>query len=252
MIMRNLGLSAPVAALFAVPGLALAEPSVVVSIKPVHSLVASIMQGVGEPELIVKGAASPHTYTLRPSDARALENAAVVFWVGHGLEAFLEKPLEALPKNAVVVALEDAPGLVKLPFREGGAFGGHDHEDDGHTGHDHDDHQKVEATDAHHDHEHGGTDMHMWLDPTNAMAMARQIKQTLIKVDPENTATYEANTAALLQAIDALDAEVAATLKPVQERPFIVFHDAYQYFETRYDVRVAGSITVSPETMPGA
>jgi zinc transport system substrate-binding protein len=248
------------AALLASPALALAAPQVVVSIKPIHSLVASIMKGVGEPSLIVEGAASPHTYNLKPSNARALENADVVFWVGHGLEAFLEKPLEALPTEAKVVELEDAPGLLKLPFREGGAFETHDHGDHEAEGHDHaeDGHQHAEEAghteEAHedHDHEHGGTDMHLWLDPANAKVMAAEIARTLIAADPANKATYEANAKALDDEIDALDAEIAATVEPIADKPFVVFHDAYQYFEKHYKVRVAGSVTVSPETMPGA
>ena len=272
----RLGLAASTAFLFLSPTLAAAAPDVVVSIKPVHSLVASIMKGVGEPSLIVEGAASPHTYSLKPSNARALENADLVFWVGPGLEAFLEKPLEALPKNAKVVELEDAPGLTKLPFREGGAFEAHDHDEDGEEGHahGHDDHGHEETAEAghdhdhdhgheheaaetgheheHHDHDHGGTDMHLWLDPTNAKAMAAEIAKSLVEADPSNTASYEANLTAVNAEIDALDTEIAAQLKPVLEKPFIVFHDAYQYFEKRYGVRVAGSVTVSPETMPGA
>ncbi|MDZ7874411.1 MAG: zinc ABC transporter substrate-binding protein [Rhizobium sp.] len=277
----RLGLAASTAFLFLSPTLASAAPDVVVSIKPVHSLVASIMKGVGEPSLIVEGAASPHTYSLKPSNARALENADLVFWVGPGLEAFLEKPLEALPKNAKVVELEDAPGLTKLPFREGGAFEGHDHdanEEEGHA-HGHDDHGHGETAEAghdqghddhghghaheekaaeaghehdHDDHAHGGMDMHLWLDPTNAKAMAAEITKSLVDVDPSNKSTYEANLTAVNAEIDALDTEIAAQLKPVLEKPFIVFHDAYQYFEKHYGVRVAGSVTVSPETMPGA
>jgi zinc transport system substrate-binding protein len=274
----RLGLAASTAFLILSPSLASAAPDVVVSIKPIHSLVASIMKGVGEPSLIVEGAASPHTYTLKPSNARALENAEVVFWVGPGLEAFLDKPLEALPKNAKVVALDDAPGLTKLPFREGGAFEGHDHGDHGEhaeTGEDHDGHAAEDAGEHGHDHaaeeaghadhaeadhahdehgheEHAGIDMHLWLDPTNAKAMAAEIAKSLSEVDPSNQAAYAANLTAVKSEIDALDAEITAQLKPVLEKPFIVFHDAYQYFEKRYGVRVAGSVTVSPESMPGA
>ncbi|MDQ0421168.1 zinc transport system substrate-binding protein [Peteryoungia aggregata LMG 23059] len=284
----RLGLAASTAFLFLSPALASAAPDVVVSIKPVHSLVASIMKGVGEPSLIVEGSASPHTYTLKPSNARALENADLVFWVGPGLEAFLEKPLEALPKKAKVVELEDAPGMTKLPFREGGAFEGHEHDehaDHAETGGDHDGHAHEEAGHAEHaeaehthdhghdhkaeeaavsaeshgheehdhdEHAHGGTDMHLWLDPTNAKVMAAEIAKTLSEADPANKGIYEANLAALDTEISALDSEIAAQLKPVLEKPFIVFHDAYQYFEKHYGVRVAGSVTVSPETMPGA
>lgn len=224
-------------------------PVVVTSIKPVHSLVSAIMQGVGKPELIVDGAASPHTYNLKPSNARALQDAKVIFWVGPGLEAFLEKPLQSLGSDAIVAQLDDAPGLVKLPFREGGAFEAHDDGDEnegaGHehaeAGHDHD-----------HDHEHGAFDTHLWLDPMNAKAMAAEITTTLVAADPANALTYEANAKALDDKLDALDKEIAATVSPVKDKPFIVFHDAYQYFEHRYHIRVAGSITVSPETIPGA
>jgi zinc transport system substrate-binding protein len=240
-------------------------PNVVASIKPVHSLVAAIMQGVGQPKLIVEGAASPHIYSLKPSNAKVLENADVIFWVGHGLEAFLEKPLEALASKAKVVELDDAPGLEKLAFREGGAFEAHDHGDDdhgaGHDGHDHGthDHQphdhdaKGETPEAHHhDHDEGEFDMHLWLDPANARAMAAEIAKTLAAADPANAAAYAANATALNLKLEALDTELAATVAPIKDKPFVVFHDAYQYFEHRYGVKVAGSITVSPESMPGA
>lgn len=256
----RLGLAASTAALLLTPTLALAAPQVVVSIKPIHSLVAAIMQGVGEPSLIVEGAASAHTYSLRPSNARALETADVVFWVGPGLEAFLEKPLDALAGKAKVVELEDAPGLVRLPFREGGAFEAHEDEADHAVGEapahgDHDapaDHTAEAHAGEDHDHEHGGFDMHLWLDPMNAKAMAKQIEETLVAADPANADRYKANGLALAQEIDTLDKDIATTVAPVADKPFVVFHDAYQYFENRYKVRVAGSITVSPETMPGA
>ncbi len=246
---------------------ATAAPEVVVSIKPVHSLVAAIMQGVGEPQLIVDGAASPHTYNLRPSNARKLETADVVFWVGPGLEAFLEKPLEALAAKATVVEVEDAKGLEKLPFREGGPFEAHDHGEEGHEanddhaekpdahehGHEHDGGGHVgHDGESHDDHEHGTYDTHLWLDPANAKAMAQAIETALIAADPGNAAIYQSNTKKLIDDLDTLDAELAKTVQPVKDKPFIVFHDAYQYFEHRYGVKTAGSITVSPETLPGA
>ena len=236
---------------------ATAAPNVVVSIKPVHSLVAAIMQGVGEPELIVDGAASPHTYNLRPSNARKLEKADVVFWVGPGLEAFLEKPLEALASKATVVELEDAEGLEKLPFREGGPFEAHDDGEESSGAHD--GHAEQEGAQDHgHDHaqdddrDHGAYDTHPWLDAVNAKAIVQTIETALIAADAGNAATYQANTKKLLADLDALDAELAETVKPVKDKPFIVFHDAYQYFERRYGVKAVGSITVSPETLPGA
>ena len=247
---------------------AMAAPNVVVSIKPIHSLVAAVMAGVGEPTLIVDGGASPHTYNLKPSNARAIESADVVFWVGDGLEKFLEKPLQSLGGKATVVELDDAKGLEKLPFREGGPFEGHDHgehESHDHAAHDHgshEDHASHEHADEHkhedkhehegHDHDEGEFDMHLWLDPANAKAMAFEIEKTLITADPQNAQTYQQNTKKLIEDLDALDKEIVATVAPIKDKPFIVFHDAYQYFENRYGVKTAGSITVSPESIPGA
>lgn len=236
---------------------AMAAPEVVVSIKPIHSLVAGVMKGVGEPKLIVDGAASPHTYSMKPSNARAIENADLVFWIGPNMEAFLDKPLDALGKSANIIALGEAPGLEKLPFREGGAFEAHEDED-GHDDHAHahgDDHKPGEKdvhADAHEDHDHEGFDTHLWLDPNNAKAMVKEIEAKLIAADPGNIAIYNKNTLALIARIDAMDGEIAKTVEPVKSKPFVVFHDAYQYFEHHYEVKVAGSITVSPETAPGA
>jgi zinc transport system substrate-binding protein len=217
---------------------AMAAPNVVASIKPVHSLVAAVMAGVGEPTLIVKGAASPHTYALKPSDAGALESADIVFWTGHGMELFLTDALGTLASKAKVVELAEAPGITLLPVREGGAFEPHSDGD--------------EAEHDHEGHDHGEGDMHFWLDPENAKLMVTQIATTLAEADPENATAYQANAEAELVKLDALEAELVATLAPVADRPFIVFHDAYQYFEARFGLDLAGSVTVTPDVMPGA
>lgn len=235
----------PIAALasLALTGTALAAPNVVASTKPVHSLVSAVMAGVGEPGLIVKGAASPHTYSLRPSDAAALENADIVFWTGHGLELFLGDALETLSTKAQTVELAESEGIELLPMREGGAFEAHSHGDEDH-GHDEGDHD--------HDHAHEEGDMHFWLDPENAKLMVAEIARVLSAADPENAAVYGANAETEIAALGALETEIAATLAGVKQTPFVVFHDAYQYFENRFGLDVAGTITVSPETMPGA
>lgn len=276
-----------------------AEPNVVTSIKPVHSLVSGVMDGVGTPTLIVEGAGSPHTYALKPSKAKALADADVVFWVGPDLEAFLEKPIGTVASKAKSVALIDAHGLKKLPFREGGPFEAHGddahgdhktadkrdnhdhgakkkadaHHDHGHgkkkkadAHHDHDhgakkkadkhhdhDHGKEEhAKHDHHAHDHGEFDFHVWLDPQNAKAFVHEIEKALAKADPANAAKYETNAKALMAKLDALTKEVSEKLEGVKDKSFVVFHDAYQYFENRFGVKAAGSITVSPEIMPGA
>lgn len=267
---------------------AIADINVVTSIKPVHSLVSAVMQGVGKPGLIIEGAGSPHNYALKPSQAKMLESAKVVFWVGPEMEAFLEKPLETISANAKAVELINAHGLIKLEFREGGAFDDHGHEDKaGHDNHDHgekaeaghddhghekkteaghDDHDHDKKADADHDdhdhnkkaeaghegHAHGEFDGHVWLDPMNAKAMVHEIEEALVAADPDNASKYKANAEKTMAKLDALFTEVSADLKPVHDKRFIVFHDAYQYFEKRFDVTASGSITVSPEVMPGA
>lgn len=236
--------------------LAAEREGVVVSIKPLHSIVSAVMQGVGEPKLIVQGAGSEHVYSLKPSDAEAIEHAKVIFWAGPSMETFLDKPIDTLGEGAKVVALGDADGLNRLKFREGGPFEAHDH---GHEGHDHGHDDKkhdhaAEASEAGHDHDygHGEYDLHFWLDPQNGKVLATDIAKTLGASDPEHAAQYEKNARDYGEKIDALTREIASELEPVKDKPFIVFHDAYQYFENRFGVKAAGSITVSPEKAPGA
>lgn len=222
---------------------------VVASIKPVHSLVAAVMEGVGEPALIVSGSGSEHVHSLRPSDAQALQNADVVFWIGEGMETYLVSPLGTLSSDAKVVALADTDGLEKLPLREGGPFEAHEHDHDGHE-HSHSDHDHDH--DAGHAHEEGHYDLHFWLDPLNAKVLVQKIETVLSEADPENRAAYAENARRYGERLDQLVAEVGKELEGAREKPSIVFHDAYQYFEHRFGVNVAGSITVSPEVMPGA
>jgi len=242
---------------------------VVVSIKPLHSLVAAVMQGVGEPKLIVQGAGSEHSYNLKPSDAQAIEHAKVIFWAGPSMETFLNKPFDTLGEGAKVVALGEADGLTRLKFREGGPFEAHDHGDEGHAhekhreeGHDHgaevgshDSHdhanEAAEKAEEHH-HHHGEFDLHFWLDPQNGKVLVGDIARVLSENDPKNAAAYEKNAADYAEKLDALTKDIDSELQPVKDKPFIVFHDAYQYFENRFDVKAAGSITVSPEKAPGA
>lgn len=236
-----------VAATMAIGSAAADDRGVVVSIKPIHSLVAGVMKGVGTPTLIVDGAASPHNYSLKPSQARALQNAKAIFWIGHELEAFLEKPVATLGAGARVVELMDADGLTELAVREGGTFEEHDHGE-------HDTHDKDHAHDHKHEaeHEHHGSDPHLWLDPANARIFIHEIDIALAEVDPKNKAVYDANAKAMTADLDALTAELTAAMKPVQGKPFVVFHDGYRYFENRFGLNTVGSITVSPEVIPGA
>jgi zinc transport system substrate-binding protein len=233
------------------PGSA-AAIDVVVSIKPVHALVAGVMTGVGEPALLVKGAGSPHSYSLRPSQARALDAADVVFWVGAGLEAFLVKPLRALSGSAAVVTLSEASGLRPLAAREGGMWQApperrEDTEDERRA-------DRARDQDAEHGDGagQGRLDLHLWLDPHNAEAMVGAIVAALSEADPDHAVTYRGNGDRLRARLQELDAALRAGLLPVRDRPFVVFHDAYQYFEHRYRLNAVGSIAVDPARRPGA
>jgi zinc transport system substrate-binding protein len=253
------------------------ETGVVASIKPVHSLVAGVMQGVGEPVLLVEGASSPHSYQLRPSKARALDQARVVFWIGEGLETFLVKPLAALSSDATIVALSEAAGVELLATREGGMWQAHEHdehveaeradaahpEDRGHVedeqaekAHAQDEERLDDSQAAGHEdgeeHAHGRFDLHLWLDPRNAQAMVDAIVAALSATDPDNAASYQSNGDRLRGELQQLDASVRTRLQPVRDRPFVVFHDAYHYIEDRYGLNALGSISVDPGRRPGA
>ena len=227
-------------------------PKVVASIKPIHSLVAGVMEGVGMPTLLIQGGASPHTVALRPSDARALRQADLIFWVGDDMETFMPKALEARGSGKSSVRLSTVKGIRLLKVRAGGAWETHDHEDEHH----HDAHGGKERHAGHaekgHDSHAREHDLHLWLDPANAKAMVRAIATALVKADAANAARYRANAEIISARLDALDAELRNRLAPVRKTPFVVFHDAYQYFERRYGLNAVGSVTLSPEVRPGA
>ena len=252
-----------------------AEIKVVASIKPIHSLVSYLMDGIGKPDLIVDGYASPHGFAMKPSHAKMLQNADLIFWVGEDLENFLEKPLSSIAKKAEKIELIEIKGLQVLKFRERNIFDEHDHEhghddhgkkeddhdDHGHDDHgkkedDHDDHGKKEddhddhGHDDHDGHAHGEFDPHIWLDPINAKAMLNEMAEHLIENDPKNEAKYKSNLAKALQEIDKLTIDVMTDLS--NSVSSIVFHDAYQYFEERFNVKVLGAFTVNTDVMPGA
>lgn len=216
-------------------------PKVVVTIKPIHSLVSRIMDGVGVPQLVVEGSASAHTFTLKPSTARAIHDADVFVRVSDQLEPFTRKIVASLPANVTVLTLAGADGVKLLDRRQGGAFEKREH------GKEHE-----EASGAAGDHDEDGKDGHIWLDPQNAKAIATDVAKTLEARYPEYAGKFKANTAALVADIDALDSQLTAELKETRGKPFIVFHDATQYFEDHFGQKAAGSITVSPDVPPSA
>jgi zinc transport system substrate-binding protein len=223
-----------------------AAPKVAVSILPIHSLVAGVMTGIAEPALIVKGGASPHFYSLRPSDAQALDSADIVFWIGPTMESFLVKPLESLADDAVTVELLEADTILRLESREGGAWAEHD----AHEGDADGEHGEAASDDTAGGHDE--TEPHIWLDSENARRIVRIAVQSLSAADPENAARYVANGKGMETRLDELEAEVTAMLIPVVDTPYVVFHDAYRYFEDRFGTRAIGSIVVGDGRKPGA
>ena len=301
-----------------------AKIDVIATIAPVHSLTARVMQGAGEPTLLLPPGTSPHGYAMKPSEAAALQDADVVVWVGEGLENWMNRPLENLAQNAKVVTLDEAEGMTLLPIREGGAWehghhdhGDHDehghddhddheehghddhddekhghddhdheehadekheHEEHGHEEHDHDDHDHEKHADEKHEHEehahddhddhghddhghddhahdahdHGAFDPHLWLDPRNAAVWVEHIAAALAAADPAQAALYKANAAAAVLELQALEKEAAAIVAPVKTAPFVTFHDAYQYYESRFGTNGVGSIAAPDGASPSA
>ena len=225
--------------LFAAAPAAADKPRIVATILPIHSLVAGLAGDVYETELLLPADASPHGYAMRPSEARRLQDADVVVWVGPELETFLERPLRRAGERQVI-GLADDLDLELLPTRAGGVWERHRH---GHDDHDH----------GHdHGHHHGHYDNHLWMSPAIARAITEQLADVLAARDPQHADTIRANRDAQLERIDALDADLTTRLEPVREQAFMVFHDAYQYFEHHYSLNAAGSISIDPSRTPGA
>ncbi len=212
-----------------------ADVNVVTSIKPVHSLVAAVMKGTRPPYLIVKANHSPHSYNMKPSDARALKQADIIFWVGSGLETFLQKPIRSLGNQAKHVELIKTHGLDVLNFREGKDWQHHQHN----------------AQDHNHNSKNN-LDVHIWLSPKNAERIVEQVVRYLVEKDPKRADLYKKNAYETLQKLKKLDEDLKAELTSYSKISFIVFHDSYQYFEKHYNLKAAGSITINPDVQIGA
>ena len=243
-----------------------AEIKVVASIKPIHSLASYLMDGVKKPDLIVDGYASPHGFAMKPSHAKMLQEADIIFWVGEDIENFLVKPLGSIAKKAEKIELMEIRGLNKLKFRERNVFEGHD--DHGHKEDEHDDHAKKEDGHDDHDHDkeghkeeghddhgheghaHGEFDPHIWLDPLNAKKILKEMAKHLIENDQANESIYKENLKKANKDLDKLIKQVKSDLN--KDFKSIVFHDAYQYFEKRFKVNVLGAFTVNTDVLPGA
>ena len=239
MKLKHLAL-AVIAVLISVPtARAVETKGVVVTIKPLHSLVSGVVGNTGKTHLLVSGNSSPHGFKFKPSQVKLLNNASIVFYIGDSFETFLEKAFQSIPGEVVKTPVAEKARLKLLPYRKGGVW-----EEDKHEGHDHSNHGGEEHDD------HAGGDMHVWLDPTNAVKMVKAITRVLSDVYPENRDAYKANARNYVRKIMALDSEVTAALSNSKKYPFIVFHDAYQYFEKHYGLNGVGSITFDPHDFP--
>ncbi len=223
---------------------AFAQPRVVATIPPIHSLATLVMDGVGSPRLLLTGSESPHKYTLKPSQSRALAEADIVLRIDESFETFMKKPLRALAGRATVVDLPEAPGVKLLKWQD---------EHDDHDGHkDHDDHkEKAHKGDDHHD--HGGEhDIHIWLHTENAVALVKAIAGILSEKDAANSARYKANADRASVRLRSLKRELEGILQPVKNLPFMTFHDAWQYFNAEFGMKYVGALTLNQGKEPGA
>ena len=246
--LKKLPLVISIIALFSFIATAKAEIKVVTSIKPIHSLASYIMDGVGSPDVIVDGYSSPHGFQLKPSHAKMLENADIIFWIGEGLENFLEKPLDTISKKAKKIEFLDVKGIKKLKFREKNIFDEHDHDE---HKHEEDEHKHEEDEhDGHDDHGHGEYDPHIWLDPENAKLMVKVITKELSELDSKNASIYEKNSKKALSDLDKLIKNVKKDTN--KDLRFVAFHDAYHYYEDRFGINLLGALTVNPDVLPGA
>lgn len=204
-------------------------PVVAVTLKPVHSLVASVMAGVAEPLLLLPDGASPHTFSLKPSTLKVLKEADLIVWVGPSLETFMVKPLSFVTPAYDVIEIETLDKLVKLPLREGRQW------------------QHGDPEDPHeHNHSHGDFDPHVWLSNANAQTIVKAIEQRLSKHDPEHAKQYRTNAQKTLKELQALKRTLQSELAVVQSEPFLVYHDGYQYFEKDYDLTAVGTMVINP------
>lgn len=225
-------------------------PKVAVDIAPVHSLVTQVMESVGRPELLIQPGASPHGYSLRPSEAEALSEADVVFWMSEDLTPWLEKALENLAGSAIKVEMLNIEGTTVHAFREGATFEAHDdhHENEHQSAGQHDDdHHEHANTEKHH---HGDQDPHAWLDPVNAKIWVGVIAKVLSEQDPDNARTYQSNADAAARKLDVLTTSIQQQANALKDTKFVVFHDAYQYFERRFGVLASGAISMGDASDP--
>lgn len=218
---------------FLITAPASADVRVLTSIKPLQLIAAAVQDGVSSPEVLLPPGASPHAYALRPSDVRKVQQVDLLYWIGPDMESFLPRVLAG--RTLPTVAVQSLPGLKLRRFAEDGTSHGHDDADE-------------------HDHDHmpGSLDAHLWLSSANARVIAAKMASDLAAADPANATRYQSNAKAFSQRLDAMDARIKARVAGVANKPFFVFHEAFDYFEDTYGLKHAGVFTVANEVQPGA
>lgn len=230
-------------------------PRVVTTIRPIHSLVSGVTGDVTKPHQLIHGSDSPHDYALTTSDARALHRADIIFAAGGSIEAFLVRTARSLPDDTPLVWMREADGMILHEVRSGGVW---EHEEHGDAPGHEEEHRRDEVDDEAGGGESGHEDVartidaHLWLDPRNAVELTREVAERLTALDPANAERYRANADRQIERLRKMDREMSERLAAIRDRPYIVFHDAFQYFERRYGLNVVGSVTVDPERPPGA
>lgn len=229
---------------------AVANADVLTTVKPLGFIANAITDGVTETKVLLPTSASPHDYSLKPSDVEQLQSAQLVVWIGEEMETFLEKSIEKLPKEKVLT-LEDVPAIKELVEHSGEEKEDkHDHK------HDHKHEHKHSHNHAHHDHSHDGhshdEDWHIWLSPKASEHIAEQIAERLSQQLPEQKAKIAENLANFKTTLATKNSEIAKQLAPVKSKGYYTFHDAYGYFEDAYGLKSLGSFTINPTVAPGA
>jgi zinc transport system substrate-binding protein len=215
---------------------------IITTIKPIDSLVSAVVGDTGKTISLIPSETSPHEFRLKPSDARALQNGNIIFYISPHLETSIVKVFETLPKNIKIINLMEETGIEHLSIRDNEAWELHDHHDD----EKHDDHDKHAQKDEHDDHK-SKDDVHIWLDPENAIKIIKKVNTELSFFFPENAKIYDENATKIINKIKSLKKQLKKELLPIKEKPYIVFHDAYQYFEKTFGLNAVGSIALEDD-----
>ncbi|MDC1134294.1 zinc ABC transporter substrate-binding protein [Alphaproteobacteria bacterium] len=211
---------------------------VITTIQPINALVNAVIGNTGGSTSLIPSEVSPHEFKLKPSDVKSLQNGNIIFYISSHLESSITKVFKNLPKNIKIVNLMEETGVNHLAIRDNEEWERHDH---------HDDHDKHAKKDDHHDDHDKEDDVHIWLDPDNAIKIIQKVNKELSLLFPENSQIYNKNATDIINKITELKREIKEELLSIKDKPYIVFHDAYQYFEKVFGLNAVGSIALEDD-----